>query len=626
MKKVFLLFSVLLVTGTFLRAQDVNVTFQVDMSVKIATGYFVPGTDTVTCPGAFNNWLNTPPANSEKAMSDPDNDSIYTITIAMAPNTSYGYKFNVGTGWNGKDETHGDRSVAVGASDTTLAPSFFNNYTPYTGIDTASVTFNIDMQLPAQTSFDPSAHHVYVAGNFTDWGTGAIEMEDLDGDSIYTVTVDSLTSGSLLIYKFIHSASTAANGTWESPQEGDDYFGNDRNRIEGVADENNIISRFWNNTDPNVTTGDGNIFFEVDMSVLTELGVFNPDVDSVQIRGSFNGWNDSDPARSLLNQNPGDPNNWFLDVPFTNEILNGQLMYKYFIKNPTGGTIYANTGWEVSIDPSDAGNRDRPIIFEGSPTQEAGLQYFDGVRPDWVIPSGTTVECIFSVDMTYAALADSQGTSPVFNPATDSVFWIPRHPLYYAVHGLTWPGDYPRILQLTDSDQDMIYTGTLSIPGPDFNGFLYNYAFSKAGVLTQEAGAQSELRVRYIAQSGPRAFVSPYTMPQDIWSNTPKPEESGPTVGVKDKGLPALTYKLNQNYPNPFNPSTKITFSIPEEGLVSLKVFNILGEEVAALLNEQMKTGVYEVDFNAANLSSGIYFYTIKANSFTATKKMILIK
>jgi hypothetical protein len=172
----------------------------------------------------------------------------------------------------------------------------------------------------------------------------------------------------------------------------------------------------------------------------------------------------------------------------------------------------------------------------------------------------------------------------------------------------------------------MIYTGTLSIPGPDFNGFLYNYAFSKAGVLTQEAGAQSELRVRYIAQSGPRAFVSPYTMPQDIWSNTPKPEESGPTVGVKEKGLPALTYKLSQNYPNPFNPSTKITFSIPEEGLVSLKVFNILGEEVAALLNEQMKTGVYEVDFNAANLSSGIYFYTIKANSFTSTKKMILIK
>ena len=150
--------------------------------------------------------------------------------------------------------------------------------------------------------------------------------------------------------------------------------------------------------------------------------------------------------------------------------------------------------------------------------------------------------------------------------------------------------------------------------------------FLQAATLVQECGSQAECRVRYVAQSGPRAFVSPYSFPQDVWTDGEKPEEAGPTVGVNDKGLVALTYKLSQNYPNPFNPSTKITFTIPEAGLVSLKVFNILGEEVATLLNNEMKTGVYEVDFNGANLSSGIYFYSIKANSFTSTKKMILIK
>ncbi|HVO73704.1 MAG TPA: T9SS type A sorting domain-containing protein [Ignavibacteriaceae bacterium] len=618
MKKVFLLFCLILVTGTFLQAQTTDVTFKVDMKIRIVTGSFHPGTDTVRVRGSFDGW------GSGVDMTDGDNDSVYTATITSQPqNTAIFYKFfYTPSSW----ESDPNREMNTGTNATVvLDPYFFDSRSPYTK-DSTSVTFNVDMQLPAQSAFHPSTDHVFVAGNFTGWGGGAIEMQDLDGDSIYTVTVDSLTSGNLLIYKFIYSATTAANGTWESPQEGDDYFLPDRNRIAGISDTGNVLSRYWNNTNPNVTTGNGNIFFEVDMSVLHEFGVFDPNVDSVQVRGSFNGWNDSEPPRSLLNQDPGNPDHWFLDVPFVNEVLNNKMHYKFYIKNGTGSTPYSNTGWEVSLDPSDAGNRDRPITFEGIDDQEAGLQYFDGIEPDWVIPQGTSVDCQFSVDMTYATLADSQGTRPLFNPATDSVFWLPQLPLYYAVHHYSWPGGYPRVLQLTDPDQDMIYTGTLTIAGPDFNGFLYNYAFSKNGTLTQEAGTQMDMRVRFLPQSGPRTFPASYIMPQDIWSNTAKPEESGPTVGVKDKGLLAITYKLSQNYPNPFNPSTKITFSIPEAGLVSLKVFNILGEEVATLLNNEMKTGVYEVDFNAANLSSGIYFYTIKANSFTATKKMMLIK
>jgi hypothetical protein len=68
MRKLFLLISLFLITGVFLQAQTVDVTFQVDMSVKIATGYFNPGSDVVTCPGGFNNWLNEPPPNTEKVM------------------------------------------------------------------------------------------------------------------------------------------------------------------------------------------------------------------------------------------------------------------------------------------------------------------------------------------------------------------------------------------------------------------------------------------------------------------------------------------------------------------------------------------------------------------------------
>jgi len=85
-------------------------------------------------------------------------------------------------------------------------------------------------------------------------------------------------------------------------------------------------------------------------------------------------------------------------------------------------------------------------------------------------------------------------------------------------------------------------------------------------------------------------------------------------------------FSLEQNYPNPFNPSTKISFSIQTEEFVTLKVFNSLGEEVVELVNETKPAGNYSVSFDAANLSSGIYFYKITAGNFSDTKKMIILK
>jgi hypothetical protein len=90
-------------------------------------------------------------------------------------------------------------------------------------------------------------------------------------------------------------------------------------------------------------------------------------------------------------------------------------------------------------------------------------------------------------------------------------------------------------------------------------------------------------------------------------------------------------FALAQNYPNPFNPSTKISFSLAVDSKVSLKVFDILGQEVAALINQDLTQGVHTYDFNAVGLNSGVYFYKIEANGvdgnkFADTKKMILIK
>ena len=85
-------------------------------------------------------------------------------------------------------------------------------------------------------------------------------------------------------------------------------------------------------------------------------------------------------------------------------------------------------------------------------------------------------------------------------------------------------------------------------------------------------------------------------------------------------------YSLDQNYPNPFNPSTLIKYSVAQDGFVNVSIFNLLGEKVATLVNSNMKAGSYELNFNASQLSSGVYFYSIEAGDFKAVRKMMLMK
>jgi len=97
-------------------------------------------------------------------------------------------------------------------------------------------------------------------------------------------------------------------------------------------------------------------------------------------------------------------------------------------------------------------------------------------------------------------------------------------------------------------------------------------------------------------------------------------------TNVYDEKYISNEYNLLQNYPNPFNPSTKIRVTIQEAGNVKLAVYNLLGEKVEEVLNQEMTSGSYEVDFDGSKLSSGVYLYTLKTDNYTASKKMILIK
>lgn len=89
---------------------------------------------------------------------------------------------------------------------------------------------------------------------------------------------------------------------------------------------------------------------------------------------------------------------------------------------------------------------------------------------------------------------------------------------------------------------------------------------------------------------------------------------------------PNFLFILEQNYPNPFNPTTKIKYQIPEAGFISLIVYDILGREVATLVNEEKPTGSYDIEFDGSGLSSGVYFYKLQTGNFSSIKKMILMR
>ena len=102
--------------------------------------------------------------------------------------------------------------------------------------------------------------------------------------------------------------------------------------------------------------------------------------------------------------------------------------------------------------------------------------------------------------------------------------------------------------------------------------------------------------------------------------------DSIPTIGITNEGVIPDRYELSQNYPNPFNPETVIRYSLPKAENVSLVVYNLIGEEVAYLINERKPAGSYTVAWDASNLASGIYFYRLQAGDFVQTRKMVLLK
>ena len=160
----------------------------------------------------------------------------------------------------------------------------------------------------------------------------------------------------------------------------------------------------------------------------------------------------------------------------------------------------------------------------------------------------------------------------------------------------------------------------LNNSGFDIEKSTDNSSWNKIGFVSGN-GTSTEVHNYSFADQNPFVGTSYYRLKQIDFDGT---TEYSNTIEVVYGAV--SDFALEQNYPNPFNPTTKINYSIKEKGNVELKIFDLLGSEIAVLVNEEKDPGNYDVSFDASSLSSGVYLYTIKSGSFVQTRKMLLMK
>jgi len=192
---------------------------------------------------------------------------------------------------------------------------------------------------------------------------------------------------------------------------------------------------------------------------------------------------------------------------------------------------------------------------------------------------------------------------------TDSIsFWATGGSSSYSDSMQVWIG----VIDSIPSDIT-VKVSTIYWPMGSTYGNFSNYKYS----LHDYAGQTIWIGFRYVSNGNGSSGYAVHL--DDVFVGTP--------IGITpiSTNLPK-EYALKQNYPNPFNPTTNINFDLPHAGFVNLIVFNMLGQQVSSLVNQDLKAGSYKVDWNAQDLPSGTYFYKITAGSYVKTNKMILVK
>ena len=639
----------------------VNVTFTVNTSTIADT---VTVNDLVQIRGALNgaetaeiNW------GSESVRLDNVGGDYWQTTLSLQPGDRLVHKiYTAKRGADGSWVDHatggwesGDDKVfevpADADADIMVPVIYFNRQAPFeVKEDSVALFFRVNVGNQVATgALDPATAVVGVRGSasFLDWGQTNVvlspeTMPDGSRNVFYSgaVYVDPAIAGEAFEYKYVFEQGTAVN--WD---DGD----NRRGRVT-AADSTFHYVFFQNRRPPTADIVTASVQFAVNVGVLEEFGLFSRAVgDEVKIRGAFNGWGEGDMTYSEAFDA------WTTAITMTEEV-GARLAYKYYIKWDESRTDASSTnfipnlpgGWE---EPGAFGGGDRIYVFTNETTQTvedfgSGIQFFNSIPPQGIIRQTLSGEDVmpvtFRVDMTPAL----SHTTP-FNPGVDTLYLIIQTPLFGVTQGLAVGDDLP-IFNNPDQLERVKFTrvGTsnefelvfpVQLPTENHIGFVLSYTTGEGERVVNGEGFSAGRRYyRYIQplnDEDPDDIIWPdsFELSPIEWKATNLDFEAPPSYGLTTTSIRETleqpsAYVLHNNFPNPFNPTTNISFTIPMTENVQLNVYNVLGQRVATLVDGMMTAGTHTVNFNAANLASGVYIYQLRAGNFTQSRTMMLVK
>lgn len=494
---------------------------------------------------------------------------------------------------------------------------------PYTPTADIPVTFNVDMGVQAFEGNFPAGANVVVRGSFQadfgdpggNWQGNLYQLSDADGDTIYTGTFNAPVSlaGNNYAFKYV-IVNPPAGDNWESTPDRPFTVTAPATNLPTVCFNDDCIPTILNEVTNTIN-------FTADISGILGVGVggaFDPNQDSLTVQGLD--WDN-------LGKNVVGNRRMVNNDPFNSGIYTTTLTFTSGSAAPNGvgdstkwkfrafpDTRFANTGWETGTDRwhfyvANGSVIDLPVIVPR-------------IYPLFG-PLVNDVPVQFTVDMTGAV--NKWNGLPI--PLAEIQFvGIKGAAPFLGSWGGNWTvadtigGSASTLKVLHNIGGNLWRYNVVAPAGTNSGAYEYKYAAMYPGADTVNGGStpldnEGAFGQNHLLLLSDQPSISLWNIFGDF------------TTDVKEIGdFTPIAYDLGQNYPNPFNPSTSIKFSIPEAGLVTLKVFNLLGQEVATLVNSEKTSGVYEATFDASSISSGIYFYTLEAKNFTSTKKMVLLK
>ena len=580
------------------------------------------------------------PAASE--MTDADGDGKYEIDFQLATGTSVEYKFINGNDWDSAETVPED--CATGGNRKLDVPNFDRSYEVCFGSCEVCPAPDVYAQVVLTVVDDGNGFQdVEFKGVFSGWALvqgydDGTNGDETSGDGVWTAVVDSVLGPASYEWGAIENDGSEW-GIWLL-----DYIGLP-NQVFTVEEDGSVSGSTSMTIPDQGSLITKTVVFSVDMTEwLDEDGATGMPVfsvargDTMQVRGGFNGWNCDDPTDCVLTRTPG-TNIFSLAVAVEGYITN-ENEYKFYIQHSMesvsvleedNGEMYGDMGWE---DSPQYGGGNRVFVLgedDGTGLLELPLAGYYDLPAGAVVPEGQEISVNFRVDM-------SGASEDGFNAAEDSVY-------------LKLEDKWLKYLQGIDDNHKFVATnngdGTYSV-GVDLVGplpwhMIYHWEFldvSESVNLSEGGGfGFGRFRARYMHSNADYdCSWGDWGFMDDVWQKDPPlPVEEWDPDGICTSlslvsDIVPMKFTLSDNYPNPFNPTTNISFSIPMQTDVRINIYNIMGQLVANVTNEQLNAGTYSMQWNGTDqsgnmLPSGLYFYELEAgNEFRQIKKMTLVK